>query len=280
MNQLDAETTLLPPRRLHARPRWRRRILWALALLIAVGFVKFLLHLLLPRDFHASGEMLPLRLAGGPQQVPYYCQTPRPKGIVILGTGDGGWSYWEENTAQSLSKNGYAVGGWDCRKFADSRQYDHDQLVAGFNAAVQAVRERSRTKSDAPIWYGGWSTGAEQAVAAAASAKRPAQLRGLWLAAPGKRGRFGLTTSDLLGKMPTGPGTWSLAEMGPQLKKLPVVQFVAGLDPLDDVSWLNSYDGPKRVIKLSGLLHDMGGAGQRFQNELLQSLTWTLNPKS
>lgn len=261
------------------RPSWKRRIRWALLGVTLLSAVLFLLHLLLPRHFHASGEMLPLHLKGGVQNVPYYCSTNTPKGIVIVGTGDGGWSYWEENTARNLSAHGYAVGGWDCRKFADTRTYDHDQLVTGFNQAVAAVRERSGAAEDTPIWYGGWSTGAEQSVAAAASPHRPAHLVGLWLAAPGKRGRYGITTADLLGKTPTGPGTWSLAEMGAQLHALPIVQFAAGLDPLDDTSWLTTYNGPKQIIHMGGMLHDMGGAGAKFQSKLLEALAWTQHPK-
>lgn len=258
--------------------RWWRRAGWALLLITTACAVQFLLHLLLPRNFHARGEMLPLHLAGGVQNVPFYCSTETPRGIVILGTGDGGWSYWEENTAQNLSRHGYAVGGWDCRKFADSRRYDHAQLVAGYNAAVKAVSERSLAAPDTPVWYGGWSTGAEQAVAAAAAEDHPAHLAGLWLAAPGTRGRYGITTADLLGKMPTGEGTWSLVEMGRKLHKLPVVQFTASLDPLDDTSWLGGYDGPKKVVEMHGLMHDMGGAGAKFQAELLAALSWTLRP--
>ncbi len=161
-----------------------------------VLLTKFILHLVLPRNFAATGESLPLALASGSFQTSYYCGPQSPKGIVILGTGDGGWSYWEENTAKHLSAMGYAVGGWDCRKFADSRTYDQSSLGAGFHAAVEAVRKRSDADESIPVWYGGWSTGAEQSVAAACG-DRPAHLVGLLFAAPGSHGRYGITTSDL-----------------------------------------------------------------------------------
>lgn len=262
------------------RPRWQRHALWILTALALACATKFLLHLLLPRNFNARGEMITLSLQGGPQKVPFYCRTESPKGIVILGTGDGGWSYWEENTAQHLATAGYAVGGWDCRKFADSRTYDHAQLCAGYRAALDAVRERSHAAEDVPIWYAGWSTGAEQAVAAATDASRPAHLSGLLLAAPGERGRYGITTSDLLGKTPQGPNTFALADLGKELRGLPVAQFSAGLDPLDNTSWLDHYTGPKKIIHMSGMLHDMGGAGPAFQSKLDEALSWTLNPRS
>jgi pimeloyl-ACP methyl ester carboxylesterase len=236
---------------------------------------KFILHLVLPRNFAATGEILPLQLADGPFQTSYYCGPQTPKGIVILGTGDGGWSYWEENTAKHLSAKGYAVGGWDCRKFADSRVYDQTQLAAGFRAVADAVRKRSGADEDAPVWYGGWSTGAEQAVAAA-SAERAPYLRGLLLAAPGSRGRYGITTSDLLGKEPVGRNTFALAELAPKLGGLRVAQFAAGLDPIDDVNWLGKVSAPHRIFALPGKLHDMGGAGPEFMNKLDEAIEWTL----
>lgn len=261
------------------KSRWRRRVLWGVAFIVAACAIKFLLHLLLPRNFNAGGEVVTLPLQGGPQNMPFYCQTETPKGLIILGTGDGGWSYWEENVAQHLAKAGYAVGGWDCRKFADSRKYDHAQLCAGYKAAVDAVRQRSGAAENVPVWYGGWSTGAEQSLAAATADDRPAHLAGLLLAAPGERGRYGITTADLLGKLPTGPGSFALAELAPKLRGVPVAQFAAGLDPMDDVTWLNAYrGGPKRLFPLPGLLHDMGGAGATFLSVLDEALSWTLNP--
>ena len=257
---------------------WLRRCLYLTSALLLILLTKLILHLVLPRDFAATGEMLTLDLAGGPLKVPYYCGPAMPKGIIILGTGDGGWSYWEENTARHLVAKGFAVGGWDCRKFADSRKYDHAALCAGYQAAVEAVRKRCHGPDSLPVWYGGWSTGADQSVAAATAADRPKHLIGLLLAAPGTRGRYGITTSDLLGSTPTGPDTFALAEMAPKLAGLRVVQFVAGLDPLDDEEWLTHYSGPKRFVHLPGLLHDMGGAGPEFQSKLDEALAWTLQP--
>jgi hypothetical protein len=264
-----------------ARPapkRKRRRVLWIVLIVLVAALVKFIMHLVLPRNFHASGEVIPLKLSSGKFQVLYYCKTDDPKGIVILGTGDGGWSYWEENTAQSLISKGYAVGGWDCRKFADTRVYDQAKLAEGFNAAVEAVRKRSEAEDDAPIWYGGWSTGAEQSVAAAAVDDAPEHLAGLLLAAPGERGRYGITTGDLLGATPTGPNSFALADLAPKIRRLRVAQFVAGLDPLDDADWLAKLTVPYRKIDMPRTLHDMGGAGPEFQQKLIEAIEWTLAP--
>jgi hypothetical protein len=117
-------------------------------------------------------------------------------------------------------------------------------------------------------------------VAAATDASRPTHLSGLLLAAPGERGRYGITTSDLLGKTPQGPNTFALADLGKELRGLPVAQFSAGLDPLDNTSWLDAYTGPKKIYHMSGMLHDMGGAGPAFQSKLDEALSWTLNRRS
>jgi len=265
-----------PPRK---RKRLWLRFLLGFGAVLLILLVWFILHLVLPRRYVASGAKVPLQLAGGVLEMAYYCGPSEPKGIVILGTGDGGWSYWEENTAKHLEAAGFAVGGWDCRKFADSRTYDHELLVEGFNTAVAAVVEHSGVDDTTPIWYGGWSTGAEQSVAAASSPKRPAALRGLLLAAPGERGRFGLTTGDLLGQTPTGPGTYSLAEMAPGLTGLHVCQFEAGLDPMDDVTWLKTLKTPWKIFPLPHKLHDMGGAGPDFQNQVDEAIAWSLKPQ-
>lgn len=259
-----------------ASPSRRTRRLFLLLLLgvTLALLIKFILHLVLPRNFAGSGEKLPLPLQP-PFETLYYCGSGKPRGIVILGTGDGGWSYWEEKTAQHLASRGFAVGGWDCRKFADTRNYQLSDLTSGFNAATQAVIKRSGASSSIPVWYGGWSTGAEQALAAASSSPRPAQLRGLLLAAPGTHGRFGITASDLLGVDPTGPDTFALADIAPKIQNLKVAQFAAGLDPMDDVDWANNLKVPYRCFDLPDKLHDMGGAGTEFQQKLDEAIEWT-----
>lgn len=265
------------PANLPARKRrWVRFLGLALALIVIGALTAFVLHLVLPRNFKATGEVLPIDLPHGTFQTLYYNGSDEPAGIVIVGTGDGGWSYWEENVARHLVLKGYAVGSWDCRKFADSRSYDAAELAAGFRAAVEAVKERSGA-GDVPVWYGGWSTGAEQSVVAAATAERPEGLVGLLLAAPGKRGRFGITESDLLGMEPNGPGSFALADYAPSLRGLKVAQFAGGLDPLDDLTWAKALGSiPYRLIELPHSLHDMGGAGPDFLHKLDQAMKWTL----
>ena len=255
-----------------------RRSLWILLLVAVVLLVKFILHLLLPRNFNASGEHLPIELRSGPFETLYYGSTGDPKGILIVGTGDGGWSYWEERVAKHAVAQGYAVGSWDCRKFADSRKFGQADLVEGFNKSVEAVRDRSDADDDCPVWFTGWSTGAEWALAAAASPDREPNLVGVLPAAPGDRSRYGITKSDLLGLTPEGPDSFALADLGPALDGICVVQFAAGLDPMDDVTWQKRLGPgcPHKVVDIPGVLHDMGGAGDRFLAELDKAMQWSL----
>lgn len=259
-------------------------------LVIALGLlVRFVLHLVLPRNYQTTGKEITLHLKGGDLVCPYFApgsiklegedassdKHKVPSGIIVLGSGDGGWSYWEDNTARALAARGHAVIGWSCRAFSDTRKYDHTDLVNGFNTAVEAAQSASGN-ANGPVWYGGWSTGAEQSVAAAASENRPKQLVGLLLAAPGTRGRYGIETSDLLGIVPTGENTFAMADVGKELKGIRVAQFTAGLDPMDDVDWLQSLSVPYHLFELPGLLHDMGGAGKTFQETLREAMAWTL----
>ena len=270
-----------PPAAVRPRRRWLRVAVGIVLLVLLALGVRFLLHLLLPRNFQASGAPIAIQVAGRPLDVLYYCGDASARGVVVLGTGSGGWSYWEERVAKHLVGRGYAVAGWDCRKLADSRTYTHEDLVDGFADAANVVAERAGAAGKS-IWYGGWSTGAEQATAAAADARplgqrrRPRRLVGLLLAAPGTRGRYGIETSDLLGITPTGENTFALADIVNELRPVAIAQFAAGLDPMDDRGWLDSYVGDHKIFEVPGVLHDMGGAGDAFLAKVDEAMEWSL----
>lgn len=257
-----------------------RRSLLAAQILMLIPIAWFIYHLVMPRGFtSAKAEVLPLKLSCGPFETLFYA-AEQPRGVLIVATGDGGWSnQWEEPVALGAAAAGFAVGGWDCRKFADTRKFDHAKLVEAFNAAVNAVRKRAGLASDCPVWFTGWSTGAEWSLAAAASPDRDKHLVGVLAAAPGDRSRYGISESDLLGMDPTGPDTYALADLAPALGGVKVVQFAADLDPLDDTKWIESlHDStPHKIVRVPGVPHDMGGAGERFMAEFLMAIQWTLD---
>ena len=260
--------------------RWLRRVLLAIQLLLLLPIGWFIYHLLMPRGYTSTtAEVLPLHLTSGAFQTTYYAAA-NPRGVLIVATGDGGWSgQWEEPMTLHAAAAGYAVGGWDCRKFANTRTFNQAQLVEAFNAAVAAVRLRANLPASCPVWFTGWSTGAEWALAAAASPQREPHLIGVLPAAPGERSRYGITSEDLLGLPSTGPGSFALAELAPALQGIHVAQFSAGLDPLDDATWLDtlSPQAPHKLIRIPGVLHDMDGAGERFQAEFDMAVQWMLD---
>ncbi len=265
------------------RKHWLRRAIWVVQIILLLPVLWFIYHLVTPRGFSSkTAEVLPLNLAGGKFETLYFA-ADHPKGIVIVATGDGGWSgQWEEPVARHAAAAGYAVGGWDCRKFADTRKFGRTQLAAAFNAAVAAVRSRAGLPVDCPVWFTGWSTGAEWAIAAAAGADREPHLAGILAAAPGDRSRYGISASDLLGVEPQGPDTYALADFAPMLKGVKIVQFAGEIDPLDDVEWIKSLTvaTPHKLITIPNAPHDMDRAGNRFLSEFDMAIQWTLDVKA
>jgi len=264
---------------LSKRAIFRRALLvLQLVLLIPIGW--FAGHVFLPRWYASkTAEVLPLKLSSGPFETHYYA-AKNPKGILIVATGDGGWSgQWEEPVALHAAAAGFAVGGWDCRRFADTRTFDRAKLVEAFNAAVAAVRKRAELPDDCPVWFTGWSTGAEWAVAAAASPEREKHLVGILSAAPGDVSRYGITRSDLLGLPPTGPDTYAMASLAPALHGVSVVLFSGGIDPLDDTKWLDALhpETPHKLVLIPAATHDMNGAGDRFMSEFDMAIQWTVD---
>lgn len=257
-----------------------RRTLLVIQILLLLPILWFLWHLLAPREFRGTtAEILPLELSSGKFETRYY-PAENAKGIIIVATGDGGWSgQWEEPVALHAAASGFAVGGWDCRKFADTRTFDHAKLVEAFNAAVAAVRKRAGLPDDCPVWYSGWSTGAEWALNAAASPEREKHLVGVLAAAPGDRSRYGLTKGDLLGVQPEGPDTYALLDLAPALKGVKIVQFAGELDPLDDTEWIGKMPAtvPHKLVVIPAAPHDMGQANARFLSEFDMGIQWTLD---
>jgi len=257
-----------------------RRTLLVIQFVLLAPIFWFLWHLMMPRNYTSkTAEVLPLQLTSGPFETHYYA-AKHPKGILIVATGDGGWSgQWEEPVALHAAAAGFAVGGWDCRKFADTRSFDQAKLVEAFNAAVAAVRKRAGLATDCPVWFTGWSTGAEWEVAAAASPDREKHLVGVLAAAPGDRSRYGISEADLLGADPQGANSFALAELAPAIHGIRIAQFVGELDPLDDIQWLKSLPRgtPYKLVEIPGAPHDMDGAGDRFLSEFDMAIQWMLD---
>ena len=203
------------------------------------------------------------------------------RGVCVVGSGDGGWSYWEEIVCAHLAKRGWAVAGVDFAKYSTT-DYTQAVLVADYGRLVTELARRAGPPSGdvpRPVVYGGWSMGAEQALPAAADVPaRPAGLCGLLLVAPGARGRYGLHTKDKLGFTPTGEGTFGLADFAPQLHDLRLAQLHAGLDPLDSIKWYHGLKLDLRLWKYPRAFHDFDGAGDDFLKLMDEAITWLVSP--
>jgi hypothetical protein len=202
--------------------------------------------------------------------------TTHPKAVIIFGSGDGGFDGWEDRVCKSLQADGYEVLGYDCNSYAKT-DYDMATLQADM---AQMARSSLGQYGDhpPPLIFGGWSMGAEQAVAAAGGPDRPADLTGLLLISPGSRGRYGLRESDRWDVSPTGEGTYSLKDFASKLDGLRVVQWDGNLDILDSKAWLDSLTAIHKTYGYPYGLHDYDGASDDFLALLKKSVSWILSP--
>lgn len=203
-----------------------------------------------------------------------------PKALIIFGSGDGGWrERWEDRVASFLSSQGYAVAGVDFKTYSTT-DYSRETLGKDTLLIAAALREYF-CAPDAPLVIAGFSMGAIQAVPAAAYVVRhnlagSQKLAGLLLCAPGKRGRYGLRTSDTLDVAPTGPNTFAITDFSRALDGLRVAQFHGEGDVLSSTAWLNRLTARHRLWRLPDGFHSFGGASDRFLGQLSKGLNWVL----
>ncbi|MGC4013778.1 MAG: phosphatidylglycerol lysyltransferase domain-containing protein [Luteolibacter sp.] len=202
-----------------------------------------------------------------------------PHAIFIFGSGDGGWSPWEDTIAQWLKDSGIYVVGFDCREYAAS---DYDQDTLGKDMAKLAADAAVRCNgADVPVIYGGWSMGAVQAVAAAASQYHSPRLVGVMMLSADSRGRYGLRESDELGlKSPEGPGTFGLSDFTNAVKDLRVAQFHGGSDFMASTAWILTLQSPHTLYTVPGANHGFDGPADSFQEWINTGVEWVLGDDS
>jgi phosphatidylglycerol lysyltransferase len=199
------------------------------------------------------------------------------RALVLFASGDGGWKAFEDKICRYLASQAVCVIGWDCRKFADPGLYDQKVLAAGFAAALEEARRITGVR-DAPVVFSGYSTGAEQAVAAASASPRQPNLVGLLIIAPAERGRYGITTSDLMGIKPVGKGSFALSDLAQGVEGLRVVQIHGEYDPLDSTEWLGHLDTPHQLKIYPGGWHFFKDGPPDFLKLLADAIDWILSP--
>lgn len=233
---------------------------------------------LIATGVRAGGERSTVVLKRGALEVVWYDATRLPaRGLMIFGSGSGGWSDWEDRVCGHLAGRGWAVAGIGFDRYG-ATDYSQEVLVADYATLVRELARRTGGAAGGaglPIVYGGWSTGAEQALPAAAGGVRAGEaLSGLLLIAPGGRGRYGLHTADKLGFEPTGEGTFALGEFAGQLGGLRLAQLHAGLDPLDSIDWWHGTALPVRLWEYPRAFHDFSGASDGFLALVDEALNW------
>ncbi|HEY8961438.1 MAG TPA: phosphatidylglycerol lysyltransferase domain-containing protein [Luteolibacter sp.] len=200
-----------------------------------------------------------------------------PKAILIFGSGDGGWSPWEDAIARWLREENCYVVGFDFREYA-TKDYDLETLSKDMAALARDAASRCQGENT-PVIYTGWSMGAVQAVAAA-SKNRPPNLAGVILLSADSRGRYGLRASDELGVTPEGAGTFSLSQFNPALKDLRIAQFHGGADFMASTAWIQSLTSPHALYTVPGANHGFDGPDDSFKDWIVRGVNWVLGDDS
>jgi phosphatidylglycerol lysyltransferase len=217
-----------------------------------------------------------LPLKRGPFGTYHFVPMGTARAVVLFGSGDGGWGHLENRVCSILVSQGIYAVGIDFNKYADA-DYDAETLASDFATITQSALARSENP-DLPVIYSGWSMGAVQAVAAAGGENRPQNLVGLVLLSMDKRGRYGLRLPERVGLEPEGEGTFGVADFTVAVANLRVVQFAAADDWMNNTDWIRGLPSPHRLFELENSNHDFNGADQTFENELLDGISWILDP--
>jgi len=227
-----------------------------------------------------SGEKIQLNLSRGGFDILRYrakldSAGASPKALIVFGTGSGGWSYWEERVCCRLQDDGYEVLGIDFALYSQG-DYDLNILESDYQKIVQYGLKACGNRP-LPVILGGWSTGAEQAVAVAGGPQPPFGLVGLLLVSPGSEGAYGKYATNYVNWDTPAAKLFKLADFSSKLNHLRIAQWHAQLDPLDSCTWLDSLSAPHREFDFDHAIHDYRGACNDFLARLTESVAWILS---
>ena len=198
----------------------------------------FLLTLILPlqatEELRANETKL-FPFTRGKVPVYYYHPSSPPKAIVIFGSGDGGWSDFENTVCRWLADDGVLVAGIDLADYAKT-DYDSATLGADYSALAESLLKED-TNGELPLIYSGWSMGGTQAIAASSWIGRPENLQALLILSADSRGRYGLRPKDKIGITPTGSGTFRVSDFTARVADFRVIQFHGGIDFMSSTAW-------------------------------------------
>ena len=201
-----------------------------------------------------------------------------PKGIVIFGSGDGGWGGWEGRVAHGVQDGGYEVITMNSAAYAGT-DYDLATLQADYTTIAGHFSARYGNKPP-PLVLSGWSMGAAQAVAAAGGPHPPPHLRGVAVASLLSRGRYGLHLVDKLDIPPHGNGTFGVDDFAASLARVPLVQWHGAEDFIDSQAWLGGLHDRHREYDMPDTGHYFDEASDKFLSQFVRSIDWLLGPET
>ena len=248
--------------------------IYALALATVVGWKLFEIS----ASCHSAGIPVTVRLTRGPfTLLQFPSKQPVTRAIIVFGSGDGGWSGFEEEIAFALQAHGYEVIGVNFNAYAET-DYDLTILQADFDRIARMVEQPFGDHAP-PLIVGGWSMGAAQAIAIAGGPNPPHGLVGLLVVDPCNRGRYGLRLSDRTDFLPTGENTFGVEEFANSLGNLRVVQWHAANDTIDSCAWLSTLRSPHKEIDFEQTGHYYSEGREEFLRRLTACVPWILHPE-
>ena len=200
-----------------------------------------------------------------------------PKALVIFGSGASGWGGFEDLVGDKLQAEGYEVIGINCEIYGHSDytvqtlEADDEKLANTYLAPYGS--------NPPPVILGGWSTGAEQAVAAAAGPHPPANLAGLLLIAPGAEGALGTYATNYILLTAPRDKVFHLADLAPHLGPMRIAQWHAQYDLLDSMTWLSALKVEHREYDFPNAIHDFRTACDDFLAKMSASVDWIIAAK-
>jgi pimeloyl-ACP methyl ester carboxylesterase len=176
--------------------------------------------------------------------------------------------------SRSLQANGYEVAGLD---FAFYSQKDYD-LKTLANDSLTITQTYAKDKL--PVILAGWSTGAEQVVAAASGLPPMPNLAGLLLVSPGNTGGYGPCATNYIFWNEPASKLFTLTALAPKMPRVRIVQWHAEFDPLDSTAWLTRLRVPYQEHDFPNAIHDFHGACPVFLSQLDASISWILQKQT
>jgi pimeloyl-ACP methyl ester carboxylesterase len=155
-----------------------------------------------------------------------------PRGTILFFGNDVGFWQPHQQLADFLSRQGYAVIGYDLRRLlksvADSGVAQRDAIVGDTISALMTASIDEFHARNLPLLLMGHSLGGEIAIWAAAHIAQP-RPAGVIAMAPGARGHLAITPMDYLSSaLPTGPDSYAMDDLVRSIGRSMKIAIVRG----------------------------------------------------